>query len=74
MKNIPNLTNNHIALWKCIRNRTQENETCSKAVIRDDLRTIGFDVDKKFSRWLNKLEGSGLIFINRELIIFVTKI
>lgn len=63
LKDIPNLTNNHIALWECIRNRTQENGTCSKAVIRDDLRAMGLDVDKKFTRWLRKLETAGMIIV-----------
>ena len=48
LKGIPNLTNNHIVLWECIRNRTQENVTCSKTVIPNDLRAKGLDVDKKF--------------------------
>ncbi len=68
LKGIPNLTNNHIVLWECIRNPTQENGTCSKTVIRDDMRLKGFDVDKKFSRWLGKLEYAGVIFVEGERI------
>lgn len=43
LKGILNLTNNHIALRECIRNRTQDNESCSKKIIRDDLRLMGLD-------------------------------
>lgn len=68
LKGIPNLTNNHIALWECIRNRTQENEVCTKAHIRNDLRAIGLDVDKKFTRWLSKLVDAGVIFVEEDIV------
>lgn len=68
LKGVPNLTNNHIALWECIRNRTQENDSCTKAIIRDDLRAMGLDVDKKFSRWLSKLIDAGVILIEEDVI------
>ena len=69
LKGISNLTNNHIALWECIRNRTQDNESCTKAMIRDDMRLKGFDVDKKFSRWLGKLIRDDIINTEGEVII-----
>lgn len=54
--------------WEYIRSRTQENGTCTKKIIRDDLRSMGLDVDKKFGRWLSKLEGAGIIFIEGDII------
>jgi len=69
LKGIPNLTNNHIALWECIRNRTQENDSCSKAIIRNDLCAMGLDVDKKFSRWLGKFINGGMIKTEGNMVV-----
>lgn len=74
MKGILNLTSNYIALWECIRSRTQENCSCSKAVIRDDMRLKGFDVDKKFSQWLGKLVDVGIVVLAKEQILPKLKI
>lgn len=63
---IQRLTANHIALWQSIRSRTASGETCTKSLVRDDMRGMGFDVAKKFTRWLDKLEIDGLIHINGE--------
>ncbi|MDE9563541.1 AAA family ATPase [Xenorhabdus bovienii] len=57
---ISNKTDNHTALWQCIRSRTVLKEPCSIALVRDDLKAMGVNV-KNFSRWLTKLEHDGLI-------------
>ncbi|CNG98151.1 putative regulatory prophage protein [Yersinia enterocolitica] len=63
---IQRLTANHIALWQSIRSRTASGEACTKSLVRDDMRGMGFDVAKKFTRWLDKLEIDGLIHIDGE--------
>ncbi|EKN3336997.1 helicase RepA family protein [Yersinia enterocolitica] len=63
---IQRLTANHIALWQSIRSRTTSGEACTKSLVRDDMRGMGFDVAKKFTRWLDKLEIDGLIHIDGE--------
>ncbi|CDM88583.1 AAA family ATPase [Xenorhabdus bovienii] len=57
---ITNKTDNHTALWQCIRSRTALKEPCSIALVRDDLKAMGVNV-KNFSRWLTKLEHDRLI-------------
>ncbi|WP_370689027.1 AAA family ATPase [Xenorhabdus aichiensis] len=57
---ISNKTDNHTALWQCIRSRTALKEPCSIALVRDDLKAMGVNV-KNFSRWLTKLEHDRLI-------------
>lgn len=37
-------------------------------MIRDDMRLKGFDVDKKFSRWLGKLVDSEVVFVEGNFI------
>lgn len=69
LKGISNLTSNHIALWECIRSRRQKNCSCSKAVIRDDMRLKGVDVDKKFSWGLGKFISGDIINTEGEIII-----
>ena len=61
-------------MWECIRNRTQENVTCSKAVIRNDLRAKGLDVDKKFWRWLGKLVDAGIVFVEGDVVHVIVDI
>ncbi|WP_340621533.1 AAA family ATPase [Xenorhabdus siamensis] len=60
---VSNKTDNHTALWQCIRSRTALKEPCSIPLIRDDLKAMGVNV-KNFSRWLTKLEQDGLIARN----------
>ncbi|HDL8539528.1 TPA: Cro/Cl family transcriptional regulator, partial [Yersinia enterocolitica] len=43
---IQRLTANHIALWHSIRSRTASGEACTKSLVRDDMRGMGFDVAK----------------------------
>ncbi|WP_244590416.1 AAA family ATPase [Xenorhabdus stockiae] len=57
---VANKTDDHTALWQCIRSRTALKEPCSIALVRDDLKSMGVNV-KNFSRWLTKLEQDRLI-------------
>ncbi|MBN3065165.1 hypothetical protein H5A21_14010 [Pectobacterium aquaticum] len=43
-------------------------EDCTRSLVRDDMRAMGFDVNKKFTRWLDKLEKDGLIAFEGERI------
>lgn len=63
---ISRLTENHVALWQAIRSRTANGEACTRALVRDDMRAMGFDVAKKFTRWLDKLEKEGRVIIDGE--------
>ncbi|MDE9553039.1 AAA family ATPase [Xenorhabdus bovienii] len=67
---IANKTDNHTALWQCIRSRTALKEPCSIALVRDDLKAMGVNV-KNFSRWLIKLEHDGLITRNGQELTLV---
>lgn len=69
LRGVPYLTDNHLALWQCIRQHTQQSGRCGKAQLRDAMRARGFEVDKKFSRWLDKRAGAGLLRIEGEQII-----
>ncbi|MEK8076632.1 hypothetical protein AABD51_12740 [Pectobacterium carotovorum] len=42
--------------------------TCPHSLVRDDMQAMGFDVNKKFTRWLDKLEKDGLIAFEGEQI------
>ncbi|WP_213991236.1 helicase RepA family protein [Sodalis sp. dw_96] len=66
---IPYLTANHIALWQCIRGRTVNDGVCTKSQLRQDLRTLGLNVDKKFTRWLDKLVNTGLVTVSGETVL-----
>ncbi|ORM92764.1 hypothetical protein HA50_05095 [Pantoea cypripedii] len=66
MAGISRLTENHLALWKAIRLRTAYGEPCTRTLLRDDMRKMGFDVSKKFNRWLEKLKKEGLIICDGE--------
>ncbi|WP_416413235.1 helicase RepA family protein [Pantoea sp. App145] len=63
---ISRLTENHLALWKAIRLRTANGKPCTRALLRDDMRKMGFDVSKKFNRWLEKLVRDGLVICDGE--------
>ncbi|WP_241538314.1 AAA family ATPase [Xenorhabdus sp. KK7.4] len=60
IEHVANKTDNHTALWQCIRSRTALKEPCSITLVRDDLKSMGVNV-KNFSRWLTKLEQAGMI-------------
>lgn len=63
---VPYMTHNHTALLQCIHQRVSQNKVCTRALIRDDLRARGLNVDKKFSRWLEKLLREQLIVLDGE--------
>ncbi|EIH6606362.1 TPA: AAA family ATPase [Escherichia coli] len=58
-----NKTENHAALWGCIRSRTQHGDKCTIPLLRDDMKKLGYEM-KNFSRWLRKLEKDGVIYID----------
>ncbi|WP_413739828.1 helicase RepA family protein [Sodalis sp. RH14] len=68
LASVPRLTNNHVALWQCVRSRTAAGEPCTRTLVRDDLRAMGVDVSKKFTRWLDKLANDGLLTVDGEII------
>ncbi|CDG16764.1 AAA family ATPase [Xenorhabdus doucetiae] len=69
---VANKTDNHTAVWQCIRSRTALKEPCSVALVRDDLKAMGVNV-KNFSRWLTKLEHDGLITRNGQELTMVNQ-
>ncbi|WP_422398999.1 AAA family ATPase [Xenorhabdus griffiniae] len=69
---VSNKSDNHTALWQCIRSRTALNEPCSIALVRDDLKAMGVNV-KNFSRWLTKLEQDGLIARNGQELTIINQ-
>ncbi|EFI9564566.1 AAA family ATPase [Escherichia coli] len=58
-----NKTENHAALWQCIRTRTAHKEPCTIALLRDDMKKLGYEM-KHFRRWLSKLEKDGVICVD----------
>ncbi|HEI2837786.1 TPA: AAA family ATPase [Escherichia coli] len=58
-----NKTENHAALWQCIRTRAAHKEPCTIALLRDDMKKLGYEM-KHFRRWLYKLEKDGVITID----------
>lgn len=47
---VPNLSDNHLAIWQSVRSRNARSEACSKAIIIDDLKAMGIDTRKFFFR------------------------
>lgn len=58
-----NKTENHTALWGCIRSRTQNRDKCTIPLLRDDMKKLGYEI-KHFRRWLGKLEKDGVIYVD----------
>ncbi|WP_339130112.1 helicase RepA family protein, partial [Escherichia coli] len=58
-----NKTENHTALWGCIRSRTQHGDKCTIPLLRDDMKKLGYDT-KHLKRWLAKLEKDDVIYID----------
>ncbi len=54
------LSANHEILLQAVRSRVAKNESTVRAVIRDDLKAQGLNINK-FSNWINKLVGDGLL-------------
>ena len=52
LSSIPNLSENHATLWALIRSRTENGDACTPALLRDDMKAMGIDVSKNYSRWL----------------------
>ncbi|EEB3144496.1 AAA family ATPase [Salmonella enterica subsp. enterica serovar Newport] len=74
LASVSRLSDNHQALWQAVRSRTAKGESCTIAVIKDDLRaTLGAEkVRKSFPRWLDKLESEKIIRIDGENLYPVT--
>lgn len=64
---VAKLTGNHMALWQAIRSRTAQGESCTRSVIRDDMKAAGIDA-KHFSRWVQTLVEDGLIVQNGDVL------
>ena len=58
-----NKTENHTALWGCIRSRTQHGDKCTIPLLRDDMKKLEYDT-KHLKRWLAKLEKDDVIYID----------
>ncbi|MGY0218371.1 helicase RepA family protein [Endozoicomonadaceae bacterium StTr2] len=54
------LSANHEALLQAVRSRVMRGESTERAVIRDDLKAQGLNVNK-FSNWVKKLVDDGLL-------------
>lgn len=72
LSSIPNLSENHATLWALIRSRTENGDACTRALLRDDMKAMGIDVSKNFSRWLAKLASRGMVSINDEEITIIS--
>lgn len=59
-----------MALWNLIRNRTMNNDICTRAVIWDDMKVLGLDV-KNSIRWLARHESRGRVSISDEKIAII---
>ncbi|HHR4101827.1 TPA: helicase RepA family protein, partial [Salmonella enterica] len=65
LENVKRLTDNHAALWQCIRSRKAQGEPCNRAVVRDDIIAMfGESGRKSFHRWLEKLVRDELIEVS----------
>ncbi|EFI8888964.1 DNA primase, partial [Escherichia coli] len=51
----------------CIRTRTAHGEACTIALLRDDMKKLGYEM-KNFRRWLYKLESDGVIAIDGDYV------
>lgn len=65
---VSKLSGNHMALWQAIRSRTAQGESCTRSVIRDDLKATGMET-RHFARWVQKLVDDGLIIQSGEVLI-----
>ncbi|EOV0286486.1 helicase RepA family protein [Salmonella enterica] len=70
---VKNMTDNHAALWQCIRSRKAQGEPCNRAVVRDDIiAMLGESGRKSFPRWLEKLVRDELIEVSENGEIVMT--
>ncbi|EKS3671557.1 AAA family ATPase [Salmonella enterica] len=73
LENVKRLTDNHAALWQCIRSRKAQGEPCNRAVVRDDIIAMfGESGRKSFPRWLEKLVRDELIEVSENGDIVMT--
>lgn len=70
---VTNIKDNHITLWGIIRSRKERGDSCTRALVRDDMKSMGTDVRKNFSRWLGKLIKDGLVSVDGENISIISK-
>lgn len=66
--NTPRWRDHHIAIWQSVRSRTAANDATTRALVRDDLKTQGFDTNH-FSRWLTKLVNEQALTLDGEVIL-----
>lgn len=67
---VSNLSDNHAALWQCIRSRKAQGEPCTRAVVRDDIiALLGENGRKGFGRWMNKLIQEGVVTLDGDDIL-----
>lgn len=63
-------TKNELALWQCVRSRTQLGDDCTVALIRDDYRATGGNVNQ-FSRTLSNCLDKGILLRDGDSLISV---
>lgn len=68
-----NITENHSTLWNLIRSRTENGDLCTRSILRDDMKAMGIDTSKNFSRWLTKLHTDGLVAVDGEEVKILSK-
>ena len=62
------MSKNYIAYLEYILNNIQDNDSCSKTIIHNDLCSMRNDVGKKSAQWLSKLVDAKLVFIEGHVI------
>jgi len=63
------VSENHIVVWECIQSCIEQGLECTKSQLRHMLKDRNVpSVDKKFTRWLSKLEKDGFIRVEGEII------
>ena len=65
LKKGPRLTENHEALLQAVRSRTEAGHSTKRALIRDDLKAHGFNINA-FSKWIEKLVKDGLLMVEND--------
>ena len=65
--NTPRWKAHHTALWQSARSRTETNAPVTYALIRDDLKALGFDI-KHYARWMEKLVDEGALIRDGEIV------
>jgi len=68
LRNVPNLSDNHIAVWATIQECWQQKHTCTRDMLKARLKSKELDADKRLDRWLDKLQRAGKIVVNAQQI------